>query len=771
MASSAPSTSATRLPPAHDLGATWSFLEPGIELMMTRLTEGMTYQRYMELYTVAYNHCTSSRMASPASNSDLGGLGAGGSSKSGANLVGADLYNCLIRYFQTHLAGVRKGADSLTDEPLLKYYASEWDRYTTGANFVHRLFAYLNRHWVKREKDEGRKHVYTVYTLALVQWKEHMFKHVQTKGRLVNALLKQIEKQRNGEVIETSLVKKVVDSLVSLGLDEVDTNRQNLEVYRSEFEKPFLEATELYYTNESDAFVSQNSATDYMKKAESRLKEEEDRVELYLHASTRTKLIPCCDTVLVRRHASMLWDEFQTLLDLDKAEDLYRTYTLLSRIVEGLEPLRTKFEAHVKRVGLAAVEKVAGANADGLEPGAYVNALLEVYRNNYNTVMASFRGEAGFLASLDKACRDFVNRNKATGTSTSKSPELLAKHTDALLKKSNKTSEESSLEDALNDVMTVFRYIEDKDVFQKFYSKMLAKRLVNFASSSDDAEANMISRLKEACGYEYTSKLQRMFTDMGLSKELNDNFKESMAKTHDKSELDIDFYALVLANGFWPLQAPQSDFSIPTELLPTYQRFERYYAAKHSGRKLTWLWQLSKNELKTNYLAQKLQFQTSTYQSAILLQYNTNDSLTLEELMSATGLNEQTIKPALAVMVKAKVLVLEGGDSYEINEDFKSKKMRVNLNLPVKAEQKAESTDVMKTVDEDRKLLLQATIVRIMKSRKTLKHSQLIQEVVSQVSARFQPKVPDIKKAIDQLIDKEYLERVDGQKDMYSYLA
>jgi cullin 1 len=59
--------------------------------------------------------------------------------------------------------------------------------------------------------------------------------------------------------------------------------------------------------------------------------------------------------------------------------------------------------------------------------------------------------------------------------------------------------------------MTIFKYVEDKDVFQKFYSKMLARRLINAASASDDAEESMISKLKDACGFEYTSKLTRMF--------------------------------------------------------------------------------------------------------------------------------------------------------------------------------------------------------------------------------------------------------------------
>jgi cullin 1 len=425
----------------------------------------------------------------------------------------------------------------------------------------------------------------------------------------------------------------------------------------------------------------------------------------------------------------------------------------------------------VKKAGLAAVAKLLGEGsegADSLDPKAYVDALLEVHRKNSETVTRSFRGEAGFVASLDKACREFVNRNAATGSSTTKSPELLAKHADMLLRKNNKMAEEEDLEGALNRVMVLFKYIEDKDVFQTFYATKLSKRLIHGVSASDESEASMISKLKEACGFEYTNKLQRMFTDMSLSKDLTDQFKERMAN-HD--DMDINFSIMVLGTNFWPLSAPNNDFIIPPEILSTYDRFSKYYQTKHSGRKLTWLWNYSKNELRTNYLNQKYILMTSSYQMSVLLQYNKHDTLSLEELITATAISKDILSQVLTLLVKAKVLINEETDQYDLNPNFKSKKIRVNLNQPIKAEVKAESSEVLKTVDEDRKYVIQATIVRIMKARKTMKNQPLIQEVISQISQRFAPKIPDIKKAIDTLLEKEYIERVDGTRDTFAYVA
>jgi len=297
--------------------------------------------------------------------------------------------------------------------------------------------------------------------------------HIQKdNAKLAAATLRLITQQRNGEIIDQGLVKKVVDSFVSLGLDIADPNKECLDVYKEQFETAFIQATEQYYKKESETFLAENSVPDYLKKAEERLREEENRVERYLHTKTRKELISKCENVLIREHGELMWDAFQNLLDFDQDEDLQRMYALLARIPEGLEPLRKRFEAHVKQAGLTAISKLVGeggANVDSLDPKAYVDALLEVHQKNSEIVNRSFKGEAGFAASLDKACREFVNRNAATGSSSTKSPELIAKHADMLLRKNNKMAEEDDLEGALNRVVCVLYWFDARKVLMFLY--------------------------------------------------------------------------------------------------------------------------------------------------------------------------------------------------------------------------------------------------------------------------------------------------------------
>jgi len=764
-----------------DLDQIWVDLKLGIDEVFQR--RAMSKMRYIELYTYVYNYCTSVTQNNGTQRSNGGAKSkkSGSAQSSGAQFVGLELYKKLQEFLKNYQQGLlQKGLD-LTDEPVLKFYTQQWEEYQFSSKVLNGICAYLNRHWVKRECEEGAKGIFEIYQLALVIWRDKLFKTLNKQ--VTNAVLKFIERERCGEQINTRLVSSVKSCYVELGLNEDDPTAkgQNLSVYKESFENQFLKDTERFYSRESSEFLTQNPVTEYMKKAESRLKEEERKVLEYLHETTLPSLLKTCERVLIEKHLETFNQEFKAMLVADKDEDLGRMFQLVSRIPDGLTELKSLLEAHISEVGLGAIEKLGEAAQN--DPKIYVQTILEVHRKFDSLVLRAFNRDQGFVASLDKACGRFINNNNVTKTAgnTTKSPELLAKYCDALLKKSSKNPEEAELEDTLNQVMTVFKYIEDKDVFQKFYSKMLAKRLVQGVSASDDAEASMISKLKQACGFEYTNKLQRMFLDVGLSKELIENFRKHLEKSD--SPLNVDFSIQVLSSGSWPfLQG--CTFSLPPVLEHCVGRFTTFYSSLHSGRKLNWLYHMSKGELVTHCFKNTYTITASTFQMSVLLAYNESDSWTMGKLADATQIKEDILVQVLLILLKSKLLTLAGKegeavDDYPIKPDtvinlfkgYKNKKLKVNINIPMKSEQRQENELTHKNIEEDRKLLIQAGIVRIMKTRKQLNHQQLMAEVLQILASRFRPKINVIKRCIDILIEKEYLERKEGEKDTYNYLA
>lgn len=91
-------------------------------------------------------------------------------------------------------------------------------------------------------------------------------------------------------------------------------------------------------------------------------------------------------------------------------------------------------------------------------------------------------------------------------------------------------------------------------------------------------------------------------------------------------------------------------------------------------------------------------------------------------------------------------------------------------NISVR-ENEPERQEIRTRVDENRRYAIEATIVRIMKARKTLEHNQLLAEVIEQLKALFRPTPTVIKQRIEALIDREFLARSDTDRKVYQYLA
>ncbi|KAH9361319.1 hypothetical protein HPB48_006881 [Haemaphysalis longicornis] len=322
--------------------------------------------------------------------------------------------------------------------------------------------------------------IYDAYQLAVVGWRDRVFKVLWAD--LTAVLLKLIEEQRNGESIDSDLVRLVlvrrgVFSYVEIGVNEdASCNLDNLMEYRAAFESLFLLETYSLYKNKSADFLSRNSVTDYIKDVEQRLDEENQRVNKYLHETTSKPLAHYCNRALIRDHHEIFRTEFEKLLHEDKVEDLKRIFWLVSCTEGGLRDLMAIFEEHVRAKGLSAGEKLGKRSA--MDPELYFSAMLQVHSKCKKHVIEALNNNSMFIEALGKACISFVNTNAFTYLTKSpkKSPELLARYCNTLLIESAAIPEESGVEHLLGQSMVLFKYIKEKDVLKKLYAQLSAKR-------------------------------------------------------------------------------------------------------------------------------------------------------------------------------------------------------------------------------------------------------------------------------------------------------
>jgi cullin 3 len=392
---------------------------------------------------------------------------------------------------------------------------------------------------------------------------------------------------------------------------------------------------------------------------------------------------------------------------------------------------------------------------------------------------------------------------------------------DDKLKKGVRGIDENDLEPVLDKAMVLFRFLQDKDVFETYYKQHLAKRLLLNKSVSDDNEKNMISKLKTECGCQFTSKLEGMFKDMSLSNTIMESFKLYLSNAPASNCNNIDLSVRVLTTGFWPLPTTTPKCNVPSIARLAYEEFRTFYLGKHNGRQLRLQPQLGSADLtaifndsrrensatsvissngsgstvvstssnsgtsmnNANSSIRKHIFQVSTYQMAILMLFNSYEKMTMETIMNETDINEKDLtralqslamgKPSQRVLLKSpKTKEIEPHHEFSINESYTSKLYRVKIqSITTKGENEPERRKTKDKVEEDRKHEIEAALVRIMKARKKLTHNTLIMEVTEQLRSRFMPSPVLIKKRIECLIEREYLARTPEDRNTYNYVA
>uniref|UniRef100_A0A672IYC9 Cullin family profile domain-containing protein n=1 Tax=Salarias fasciatus TaxID=181472 RepID=A0A672IYC9_SALFA len=673
--------------------------------------------------------------------------------------LGERLYTETKIFLENHVRQLYKKVLE-SEEKVLVMYHRYWDEYSKGADYMDCLYRYLNTQFIKKNKlteadlqygyggVDMNEPLMEIGELALDMWRKLMIEPLQAV--LIRMLLNEIKNDRCGENPNQKVIHGVINSFVHV---EQYKKKFPLKFYQEIFEGPFLIKTGEYYKQEASNLLQESNCSQYMEKVLARLKDEEVRCRKYLHPSSYAKVIHECQQRMVADHLQFLHGECQSIIRQEKREDMANMYTLLRAVANGLPHMIQELQVHIHNEGIRGTSNLSQENM----PTLFVESVLEVHSKFVQLINTVLNGDQHFMSALDK----------------------LAKYCDNLLKKSAKGMTENEVEDKLTSFITVFKYIDDKDIFQKFYARMLAKRLIHGLSLSMDSEEAMINKLKQACGYEFTSKLHRMYTDMSVSADLNNKFNNFIKTQETVVDLGISFQIYVLQAGAWPLShVPSSTFAIPQELEKSVQMFEMFYNQHFSGRKLTWLHYLCTGEVKMNYLSKPYVAMVTTYQMAVLLAFNNSQTVTYKELQDGTQMNEKELQKTIKSLLDVKMLNhdsekedIEAESTFSLNMSFTSKRTKFKITTSMQKDTPQEMEQTRSAVDEDRKMYLQAAIVRIMKARKVLRHNALIQEVINQSKARFNPSISMIKKCIEVLIDKQYIERSQTSADEYSYVA
>lgn len=254
----------------------------------------------------------------------------------------------------------------------------------------------------------------------------------------------------------------------------------------------------------------------------------------------------------------------------------------------------------------------------------------------------------------------------------------------------------------------LFHHVEDKDVFQAHYKQWLARRLLQQPKlQNEEEEVAVLDKLRKACGAEFTGSMTKMMADIKLSQALTKEFLQ--ASPHQ------DMSVQILTSGFWPMQPASAPYSLPSVLDKMKTAFETYYAARYTGRCLTWLYALSKGEVVAYYNGTRYSFQLFTPGLMILLLYNDATVWTLTALCERTGLSKEMVEGQVSLLLQAKLLLLSAPAEYRLNTTYQNKKTRVNLAVPIKqdahvAEMAAAAPVLGKSILESRRMIIQVLV-------------------------------------------------------------
>uniref|UniRef100_A0A8C7TI34 Cullin 4B n=1 Tax=Oncorhynchus mykiss TaxID=8022 RepID=A0A8C7TI34_ONCMY len=636
--------------------------------------------------------------------------------------ISAKLYKQLQVVCEDHIkAQIDQFREYLFLTLFLKKIDKCWQDHCRQMIMIRSIFLFLDRTYVLQNSM-----LPSVWDMGLELFRFYIISDMKVQSKTIDGILLLIERERSGETVDRSLLRSLLSML------------SDLQVWLRPFTQGMGKPTQWIscpIRPVNQPLAPTPVVPDYLHHVNKRLEEEADRVITYLDQSTQKPLIATVEKQLLGEHlTATLQKGLNHLLDENRIQDLCLLYQLFSRVRGGVLVLLQHWIEYIKAFGSTMV-----INPE--KDKTMVQELLDFKDKVDHIIHVCFMKNEKFVNAMKEAFETFINKR------TNKPAELIAKHVDWKLRAGNKEATDEELEKMLDKIMIIFRFI---------YGNVGLVTLV----------------LSLECGAAFTSKLEGMFKDMELSKDIMVQFKQCQ-NLPGNIELTVN----ILTMGYWPTYVPMEVHLLP-EMVRLQEIFKTFYLGKHSGRKLQWQSTLGHCVLKAEFKEGKKELQVSLFQTLVLLMFNEGEEFTLEEIKLATGIEDGELRRTLQSLACGKARVIhkvpkskdvEDGDKFSCNDDFKHKLFRIKINQIQMKETVEEQASTTERVYQDRQYQIDAAIVRIMKMRKTLSHNLLVSEVYNQL--KFPVKPADLKKRIESLIDRDYMERDKENPNQYNYVA
>lgn len=630
---------------------------------------------------------------------------------------------------------------------------------TDSQGMIRSIFLYLDRSYLLPSSS-----LQSIEATGLALFRKHIASDSVLEPKFFRGIFTLFEhdRQNQGQIINITLLLSCIRLVSSLGL------------YTQNFEPRFITVSQAYFSRLAERESTSISLPRYLAECTTQLTSESSRCDrFHLDLSTKRSLITVIEDEMVRKRISILTDRASvgTLLISRDFTPLSTLYSLLSRVTPAGEAIRPAWETHITTFGASIV-------TDNARIEDMVPRLLE-FKHALDTMYAiPFKRDDTLGYTLRESFAAFINARRPgqQPSNNSKPAEMIAKFVDLLLRTGTKGlpasttkemvdlvaaagDDDAQLAFQLEQVLDLFRFIHGKDVFEAFYKKDLARRLLMGRSASADAERMMLAKLKTECGSGFTHNLEGMFKDVDLSREAVASFKTSKASNLSGN---VDLFVNVLSASAWPTY-PEIAVNIPVGVAAYLDAFQEFYVTKHSGRKLAWRHGLAHCVLKASFTKGNKELALSAFQAVVLLLFNdpTTPTLSFNDLLTASGLPVDQLTRTLQSMACGKHRVLSKlpkskdvnpTDKFSVNTGFTDPKFRVKINQIQLKETKEEVKETHERVAQDRQYETQAAIIRIMKGRKTVRHAELVGLTIEQTRNRGVLDVGDIKKNIERYV-------------------